>query len=103
MSVKSKIEEIANYYGYAKQSRQCIEECSELVQALCKRERKWGDCSLSESADSPERTAIIGELADVLITAKQFEYLLSAEDEVKEQIDFKLNRQLARIEEEKGC
>lgn len=96
----AKIRTIADHYGYAKQSRQCIEECSELIQALCKRERKLGDCSLSESAESPERTAIIGELADVLITAKQIEYLLSAEDEVKMQIDFKLDRQFARMEEE---
>lgn len=99
----AKIRTIADHYGYAKQSRQCIEKCSELIQSLCKRERKWGNCSLSESADSPERTAIIGELADVLIIAKQIEYLLSVENEVKMQIDFKLDRQLARIEEEKGC
>lgn len=74
-----------------------------MIQALCKRERKLGDCSLSESADSPERTAIIGELADVMIMVKQVAHLLSAEDEVKMQIDFKLDRQLARIEEENGC
>lgn len=54
----------------------------------------------SESSDCDERAAIIDELADVIIMAKQISYLLSAEDEVSEQIEFKLDRQLRRMEEE---
>lgn len=77
-----------------------IEECSELQKAICKWHRERGDLLRSESSDCYERTAIIDELADVIVVAKQVSYLLSAGDEVSEQIEFKLDRQLRRMEEE---
>lgn len=77
-----------------------IEECSELQKAICKWHRERGDSLRSESSDCDERTAIIDELADVIIMAKQISYLLYAEDGVSEQIEFKLDRQLRRMEEE---
>lgn len=99
----AKIRIIADYYRYTKQSHQCIEECSELIKAICKWHRRYDGSFKDESSDCLERTEIIGELADVMIMAQQLTYLLSAEDEVRMQIDFKLDRQLARMEEEEGC
>ncbi len=40
------------------------------------------------------------ELADVMIMAKQLAYLLSSEYEAEQQIEFKINRQFARMGEE---
>lgn len=97
---EQKFEFIADHYGFKKQSIMMIEECSELQKAICKWHRERGDSLRSESYDCAERTAIIDELADVIIMAKQISYLLSAEDEVSEQIEFKLDRQLRRMEEE---
>ena len=97
---KKKLQMIADNYGFRKQSMMLIEECSELQKAICKWHRKHGDYLRSESSECDERTDIIDELADVIIMAKQITYLLSAEDEVSEQIVFKLDRQLRRMEEE---
>lgn len=97
---KQKFEFIADHYGFKKQSMMMIEECSELQKAICKWHRKYDGSFKSESSDCKERTDIIDELADVIIMAKQLSYLLSAEDEVSEQIEFKLDRQLRRMEEE---
>lgn len=99
-SQMQKCHNIADHYGFKKQSMMMIEECSELQKAICKWHRERGDSLRSESSDCQERTAIIDELADVIIMAKQLSYLLSAEDEVSEQIEFKLDRQLRRMEEE---
>ena len=97
---KKKLQMIADHYGFRKQSMMMIEECSELQKAICKWHRNRGDSLRSESSDCTERRDIIDELADVIIMAKQITYLLSAEDEVSEQIEFKLDRQLWRMEEE---
>lgn len=99
-SQKQKYQSIADHYGFRNQSMMMIEECSELQKAICKWHRERGDSLRSESSDCDERTAIIDELADVIIMAKQISYLLSAEDGVSEQIEFKLDRQLRRMEEE---
>lgn len=99
-SQKQKCQTIADHYGFIKQSMMMIEECSELQKALCKWYREHGDSLRPESSDCTERTDIIDELADVIIMAKQIAYLLSAEDEVSEQIEFKLDRQLRRMEKE---
>ncbi len=97
---KQKFEFIADHYGFKNQSVMMIEECSELQKAICKWHMERGDSLRSESSDCKERTAIIDEFADVIIMEKQLSYLLSAEDEVSEQIEFKLDRQLRRMEEE---
>lgn len=99
-SLKRRCQIIADHYGFRSQSMMMIEECSELQKALCKWHREYDGSFKSESSDCQQRTAIIDELADVIIMAKQITYLLSAEDEVSEQIEFKLDRQLRRMEEE---
>lgn len=100
MTREEKIEKIGSFYGFRQQVQMMIEECSELIKAICKWNRKYDGSFKSESSDCPERTEIIGELADVIIMAKQLTYLLSAEDDVEQMIEFKLDRQLARMEEE---
>lgn len=98
MQITDKIRTIADHYGYRNQSRQCIEELSELIQAICKWEREWGDSLLSESHECKERTKIIEEIADCKIMLEQLEYLLSAEHEVGLEIEYKIDRQLERME-----
>lgn len=95
-----KIRCIADEYGLRKQSRQCVEELSELIKALCKWDRKWGDSLLSDSHECKERTDIIGEIADYRIMLSQIEYLMSAEYDVQEEVEKKLERQIRRIKDE---
>lgn len=95
---------IADHYGYASQSRQCMEECGELVQAINKYWRVELDCGKKIIVNkAPHNTFIydnlIDELADVQIMIWQMSYLLSADTD--KMIEQKLNRQLERIRLEK--
>ncbi len=92
-------------YGTQPQIDMCIEEMSELTKALLKYRRKFalvrgenvnptnGDTDLFKA-----RADIIDELADVRIMCRQMELLFQAEDEVERRIDFKVDRQLKRLE-----
>ena len=97
MDRKAKIEYIAARYGYGKQSRICIEEMAELTKAICKYDRAT---TLNERIEALKN--VQEELADVEIMVRQLKHLLG-ETEVEEQIDYKLNRQLERIERESTC
>lgn len=97
---RQKIHSIADEYGLQKQSRQCIEECSELIKALCKWDREWGGSLLSDSHECKERDDVITETADCKIMLEQIEYLMSAEYDVMMEVERKINRQLERIERE---
>lgn len=92
-------------YGTQPQIDMCIEEMSELTKALLKYRRKFaltrgenvnptnGDTDLFKA-----RIDIIDELADVRIMCRQMELLFQAEDEVERRIDFKVDRQIKRLE-----
>ena len=65
---KQKIRKIAQTYGYDAQSRQCIEEMAELMQAINKFWRKQLDCGKKEVSQSfpvsPEHMNLKEEIAD---------------------------------------
>lgn len=108
MTREEKITRIARYYGYDSQSRQCIEEMAELTQAISKYWRK--DLQLGKHLynpwdgyipeDSEEYHNLVEEIADVEIMLAQMKFFLAAGYAVEKIIDGKLDRQLARMEEE---
>lgn len=79
-------------YGMSSQVDVAIEEMSELTKALLKYRRAKG-IELSSARDG-----IIDELADVRIMLRQMELIFQCEDEVERRIDFKVQRQVARLE-----
>ena len=98
-------------YGTKNQMDMCIEEMSELTKAILKYRRKTKEIFGGDSMEVKEeiskekideynyaRQAIIDELADVEIMCRQMEIMLVARDEVDSRIDFKLMRQLKRLE-----
>ena len=87
---EEKVKRIADYYGWSSQLRQLAEECSELsVESLHYIREGRGIERISE------------EMADVLIMIQQIIYLLKNDTEKLEKYaDFKLDRQLGRIERE---
>lgn len=95
----SKIQKIADTYGYDAQSRQCIEEMAELTQAINKfwrKDLKYGQLTTLEvPIGSPQELSIIEEIADVQIMLWKMAYLLNAD--VTPVIEQKLDRQLERI------
>ena len=85
-----KIMEIADHYGIEKQLHQLAEECSELA------------VEASHSARKGATVKIIEEMADVLLMMEQVIYLANiAIDDIDECIQFKIDRQLERIKEER--
>lgn len=94
---EKKMKLIAEWYGYEPQSRQCIEEMSELTQAINKlwRKKTFGGNSIEISQ---ARKNVLEEIADVSIMIYQMKELLGVkEDDLSEIINQKLDRQLERI------
>lgn len=101
MTTEERIQYIADHYGYETQSRQLIEEMAELTVALNKAWRKTFD-TVDKIPNMDDEERIEEEIADVEIMLSQIKYLLGAgEDELHQIVESKLDRQIARIEEEK--
>ena len=87
---EEKVKQIADFYGLKNQLKQLAEECCELsVEALHYTREKGGTERISE------------EIADVLIMIQQIVYLLGhGYGDIEKCAEFKLDRQLSRIERE---
>lgn len=90
---KSKCRQIAERYGIQNQERQAVSELAELLEVLTRRPNQRGQ---------NWRERLIDEISDVKIMIQQLLTLHDIDPEtISEQIDFKLNRQLGRMEKEK--
>ena len=86
----TRIKTIADHYGIKKQLRQLAEECSELA------------VEASHSARKGTTVKIIEEIADVQIMIEQIIYLAKIDKcDIEDCINYKLDRQMKRIKEEK--
>ena len=87
---EEKVKRIADYYGWNNQLKQLAEECSELsVEALHYTRERGGTERISE------------EIVDVLIMIQQIIYLMGhGYGDIEKCAEFKLDRQLSRIERE---
>lgn len=105
-----RIIKIAEHYGFKAQSRQAQEECAELIQAINKYHRvffKEGqkveyaayDTGIVEAVT---RANLIEELADVQIMIDELVHLLKVQKQFESEMEYKLNRTLNRMEEEKS-
>ncbi len=102
MTTNQKIRYIANHYGYESQSRQCIEELAELIQAINKFDRaKENLIKTGKARELVEAEKNIAEeIADVAIIIAQLQELLGIDDErVMGIVDMKLDREIMRIRE----
>lgn len=97
--LKVKAYEIAQNYDTDNQVDVLIEEMAELTKALLKNRRAQN----GQTNDTVEYTVqnIIEEIADVQIMLLQIIYLGDLGDDVIDAMDYKLDRQLERIEHEK--
>ena len=86
---EDKVKEIAEHYGLKNQLRQLAEECCEL------------SVEASHSARIGTTVKIIEEISDVMIMIEQVVYLAKIDKcDIEDCINYKINRQLKRIEEE---
>lgn len=98
MNEAEKIRVIADHYGYDSQSRQCIEEMGELIQAINKWWRVCGNGQKTEKSTRDCRDNLVEEMADVQIMLWQMAYLLKTD--IQSMVNIKLDRQLDRIKRE---
>lgn len=82
---------IANHYGRESQVLIAIEEMSELTKELCKYFRRYD-----------RKKEIIEEVADAQIMLEQLIELFGINNEVDRMVDYKLNRQIRRMEQERS-
>lgn len=82
---------IANHYGKEHQVLIAIEEMSELTKELCKYFRRYD-----------RKKEIVEEVADAQIMLEQLIELFGIEGDVDKMVDYKLNRQIRRMEQERG-
>lgn len=86
-----RIEQIAAHYGFTSQADMTIEECGELVQAICKLRRAYSEDRYKH---------LLEEVADAYIMLRQMRYLLGYEA-IDRIVNDKLDRQMRRIADEK--
>ncbi len=96
MELMEKIKKISDHYGYEAQSRQCIEEMAELMQAINKVWRKQRNGQRTDKEMDACMNNLEEEIADVQIMLWQMEYLLQAD--LMPIIEQKLDREIERIE-----
>lgn len=85
------IKKAVDYYGKEKQSIVCMEECSELIQAVSK-----------ELRGKTDREHLAEEIADVLISIETLKQIYSvSQSTISDWINFKQARVLERIKGEK--
>ena len=86
----NRIEFLATYYGKEHQELKTLEELNELTTELINNIKTGG-----VSSNTPS------EISDVLIMLYQLIYIYDIVEEVVEQEDFKINRQIDRIKNTK--
>lgn len=85
-----RIKEIADHYGLISQLDQTTEECAELIQAINKFKRSSSLIGVSK--------LLFEELADVQIMIDQLIYLTNGEKAVSKEREYKIQRQLERMD-----
>lgn len=90
--MRKKIEYLANHYSKKEQYEKAIEEVTELEDELYKGSNPLGDLNMVYLTDNTW-----SECADVIIMIAQLAIQHNKEDEIKSQMEYKLNRQINRI------
>ena len=97
LSIEEKIHTIANHYSKKSQYEKTQEEIEELLAELRGASNPFGFEDCVYFADNTW-----SEIADVIIMCAQLAMQHGKEDAVREQMEYKVSRQLKRIEEEKN-
>ena len=94
---ESKIKQIAGYYDFESQLMQIAAESSELAHAALKLRRESKEYADLFDCDSYDN--FLEKMADTLIMVERLCWLLECEQEIKDIVAEKLDRQLERIGE----
>ena len=102
--LNEKLKSIIEYYGYRNQLKKFNEESFEVIEAVMDLEEQivtCCECGCSECHTKHERGHLEEEIADALVLLNQFIcYYDLNENDIMDTVYKKIDRQLARIEEE---
>lgn len=90
-----RIKVLADYYGVAAQLVKLCEECGELTTAAAKQIAAPNKIMQDALLDN-----LISELADVYVVSEQIKYLLGIDERVQRVADYKINRQIRRMDQD---
>lgn len=90
-----RIKVLADYYGVAAQMVKLCEECGELTTAAAKQIAAPNKIMQDALLDN-----LISELADVYVVSEQIKYLLGIDERVQRVADYKINRQIRRMDQD---
>lgn len=92
----------AEHFGLKNRMNICIEECAELIQALCKNQRFFeNDVTMNKTLKEVSDN-VIEEIADVEICLKQIKYLMGITQDVEEVKAEKIKRTERLLRENKN-
>ena len=92
--MNDKLKQIINHYGVNHQLKYFQSEVYELTEAIL-----WEQLTPS---NWHTKAHVIEEIADVMVMLKQFQlYYDIGDEEIKDIMEFKINRQIERINDEK--
>lgn len=99
--MKDKLLEIISYYGIPKQLKYIHSEYFELDEAILNELND--EYTYYEQVHDDHKAHIKEEIADIMVMLKQFQYVYEITDkEVEETMNYKIDRQLERINEEEN-
>lgn len=98
LSIEEKIHTLANHYSKKSQYEKTQEEIEELLAELRGASNPFGFEDCVYFADN-----VWSEIADVIIMCAQLAMQHGKEDAVREQMEYKLDRQLKRINKDDSC
>lgn len=98
LSIEEKIHTLANHYSKKSQYEKTQEEIEELLAELRGASNPFGFEDCVYFADN-----VWSEIADVIIMCAQLAMQHGKEDAVREQMEYKLDRQLKRINDDDTC
>lgn len=97
--MNKKLRKIINHYGINKQLKYFQSEVFELTEAII--DYKYVECYKNSPAEIYGKEHIAEEIADTMVMLSQFkEYYDITDKEIQKIMEFKVNRQIDRMEHE---
>lgn len=97
--MKDKLLQIINHYGLYNQLKYIHSEYFELDEAIISYLND--ECNYYSEVEESHKKEIMGEIADIMVMLKQFQYYYGIEDkQIEDIMSYKIDRQLDRISNE---
>ena len=101
--MEEKLKKIIKHYGTRNQLKKLVEEVFEFVEAVIDYENDWNSSDTTIGMIEQDKEHINEEYSDIKVVLEEFAvYLDIDKNKSKEIMQYKVDRQIGRIENEKG-